>query len=194
MEHWALVAREHMSLQPMWDSKQREETATPVTAHAWGQTYTDHRHVLVGSVLLTGRRGPRVRQSKYIDSFLFSNVLLVLLVPLLPLTVLWRHRAPWGQGKGCEFQDLTLEDVSDKLINGVGGESSQRRASGRRRTGFPFCFLDSSSRMMRRMNVEQAAKLFYELEDEGNSQPESEADSEDSDDDVAVQSSVLETE
>lgn len=43
MEHWALVAREHMSLQPMWDSKQREETATPVTAHAWGQTYTDHR-------------------------------------------------------------------------------------------------------------------------------------------------------
>lgn len=57
------------------------------------------QHVLVGSVLLTGRRGPRVRQSKYIDSFLFSNVLLVLLVPLLPLAVLWRHRAPWGQGE-----------------------------------------------------------------------------------------------
>lgn len=37
----ALVAREHMSLQPTWDSEQREETATPVTAHALGQTHTD---------------------------------------------------------------------------------------------------------------------------------------------------------
>lgn len=41
-ERLALVAREHMSLQPTWDSEQRKETATPVTAHAWGQTHTDH--------------------------------------------------------------------------------------------------------------------------------------------------------
>lgn len=41
-ESSALVAREHMSLQPTWDSEQRKETATPVTAHAWGQTHTDH--------------------------------------------------------------------------------------------------------------------------------------------------------
>lgn len=39
-ESSALAAREHMSLQPTWDSEQRKETATPVTAHAWGQTHT----------------------------------------------------------------------------------------------------------------------------------------------------------
>lgn len=31
-----------MSLQPTWDSEQRKETATPVTAHVLGQTHTDH--------------------------------------------------------------------------------------------------------------------------------------------------------
>lgn len=34
-----------MSLQPTWDSEQRKETATPVTAHAWGQAHADHVYV-----------------------------------------------------------------------------------------------------------------------------------------------------